>query len=165
MVRLTYTISEDEFMHAARVLWAYRGIGDRGNWVLAALSAVAGAALLGYGFQTGWIWLGAAALFAGMTLLRNALWRRAYPRLVKYTAPITASFTASEVETTSAQGHTILPWSTFRRYAETPDYFFLFLNRRDFSIIPKSAAPDPLQIEALRELITANLPRAKMRWT
>jgi len=165
MITLTYTISEDEFMRAARVLWSYQGIGDRGNLILAALCTLAGGALLVYGFQTGWIWVFAGALFVAITALRNLLWRRAYPKILKYKAPITAGFSDTEITTSSAEGHSTLPWTTFRKYAETPDYFFLFLDRRRFSILPKSALASDDDLEDLRELITTKLPRAKMRWT
>lgn len=165
MVTLTYSMSEAEFMRAARVLWSYEGIGDRGNWILAVVCAVAGIALLAYGFGTGWIWLGATALLVVITLSRNIFWRRGYPKIIKYTAPITTSFSPETIETQSAEGHSILPWTTFRKYAETPDYFFLFLGRRRFSILPKSAIKNDLDLETLRETITAKLPRAKMRWT
>lgn len=165
MVTLTYSISNDEFMRAARVVWSYQGIGDRGNIALAILCVIAGALMLGYQLWTGWIWIGAGGLFATITVARNAIWQRAYPKMVKYTAPITATLCDTAVETTSAEGHSRLPWTKFRTYAETPDYFFLFLDRRRFSILPKSALSDDLEIDALRELITANLPRAKMRWT
>ncbi|PTX56511.1 YcxB-like protein [Litoreibacter ponti] len=164
-ITLTYSFTEDEFMRAARVLWSYRGIGDVGNWVLVGLSLIAGPALLLNGLWTGWLFLGAAAIFATITWARNRIWRRAFPKMVKYTAPITATFSPDGVHTVSAQGESTLPWKKFQSYAETPNYVFLFLSRRDFSVIPKSAAQDPMQIEELRDLMAANLPRAKMRWT
>lgn len=165
MITLTYQIDEAEFMHAARAYWSYSGIGDRGNWLLAGLSLLAGGMIVAYGIGVGWIWIGAAAIFAGLTVLRNFLWRRGYHRMTKYSAPITASFAAELVQTRSAEGQSDLPWSTFTKYAETPEYFFLKLPRRGLSIIPKRACKDDLELDALRELITANLPRLKMRWT
>ncbi|SFR53896.1 YcxB family protein [Litoreibacter janthinus] len=165
MITLTYHIDEQEFMRAARAYWSYRGIGDRGNWILAALSLLAGINLLVWDLNVGWIWVGAAALFAVITMIRNALWRRGYRKMIKYTAPITASFTRDVVETTSAEGTSTLPWTTFTKYAETPEFFFLTLPRRGLSIIPKRATKDDWELETLRDMITANLPRAKMRWT
>ena len=109
--------------------------------------------------------IGVAAIFAGLTVLRNLLWRRGYHRMAKYSAPITASFLPDEVHTNSAQGASKLPWSTFTKYVETPEYFYLLMPRRGLSIIPKRACKDDWEVEALRDLITAKLPRAKMRWT
>jgi len=165
MTNLTYQINEPEFMHAARALWSYRGIGDLGNWLLTAISLLSGAGLVIWGLGVGWVWIGAAGVFATITLLRNFLWRRGYRRMVKYTAPITASFTPDEVQTSSAEGQSHVPWRTFTKYAETPDYFFLLLPRRGLLIIPKRACKDDWEVETLRNMITANLPRAKMRWT
>ena len=165
MITLTYDIEEAEFMDAARALWSYRGIGDVGNWILAAISLFSGLSLIYWGLDIGWIWVGAAALFVAITLLRNFLWRRAYRRMTKYTAPITASFTREEVQTSSAEGQSKLPWTAFKKYAETPDYFFLLMPPRGLSIIPKRAVKDDWELETLRDMITGNLPRAKMRWT
>ena len=165
MTTLTYQIDEAEFMHAARAYWSYRGIGDRGSWLLAAFSALAGLGLVFWGIGVGWVWVCAAFVFVAITLLRNVLWRLGYRRMVKYSAPINASFSSDSVRTDSAEGHSNLPWSTFTKYAETPDYFFLMLPRRGLSIIPKNACKDDWEVETLRDLITANLPRAKMRWT
>lgn len=165
MVTLTYSISETDFMRAARVLWSYQAIGDRGNWILTGICATAGLALLGSNYWTGWIWIGAAGMLMAITLLRNHLWRRGYQKMVKYTAPITATFSQDSIETHSAEGSSTLPWSTFQKYAETPDYFFVFMGWRSFSILPKSAIANEQDLDTLRDLIAANLPRAKMRWT
>ena len=165
MITLTYHIDEAEFMHAARALWSYRGIGDLGNWALTAVSLIVGAGLLIWGYGVGWVWIGASFVFPTITLLRNCLWRRAYRKMIKYSTAITAIFTSTEVQTNSAEGQSQLPWTTFTKYAETPDYFFLLLPRRGLSIIPKRACKDDWEVETLRDTITANLPRAKMRWT
>lgn len=163
-VTVTYTLSEAQFMHAARVLWSYRGIGDRGNAVCAIIAAAVGPALLLYGFATGWLFIAAAGLFVAMTLARNLLWRRSYRKMVKYTAPITATLTKDTVETRSAEGHATLPWTSFNAYAETRDHLFLFLGWRGLSIIPKPAFQTDLELEQARLYFT-QLPRKKMRWT
>ncbi|MEP3345461.1 MAG: YcxB family protein [Litoreibacter sp.] len=165
MTHLTYHIDEPEFMHAARAYWSYRGIGDLGNWLLAAIALTSGTGLVYWGLGVGWVWIGAAVIFAVMTIMRNVLWRRGYRKMVKYTAPINVTFSHDMVETQSAQGQSALPWTTFKKYVETPDYFFLTLPKRGLSIIPKRACKDEWELDTLRELITAKLPRAKMRWT
>lgn len=163
-VTVTYSLSEDDFMRAARALWSYRGIGDRGNWLLAIAAMAVGPLLLVNGFGTGWLFIGAAALFAAMTVARNLIWRRAYGRMIKYTAPITAGFSQDLVETHSAEGQSSLQWSSFSHYAETPVFFFLFMGRRGLSIIPKSAFATDEGLEQTRLYMT-QLPRKKMRWT
>ncbi len=163
---LTYSLSEAQFMQAARVLWSYRAIGDRGNWVVVILCLCVGPVLLLNEVSTGWLFIAVAVFFAVLTWIRTVLWRRAYGRMVKYTAPITATFAPDHVTTNSAEGDSTLPWSFFKSYAETPDYVFLFGPKRTLSIIPKSALPVPEDIETLRDFITAaHLPRKKMRWT
>ncbi|WP_299301872.1 YcxB family protein [uncultured Litoreibacter sp.] len=163
-ITITYSLSEDAFMRAARALWSYRGIGDRGNWLLAIAAAAVGPVLLLNGFGTGWLFIATAVIFLALTALRNVLWRRAYRKMVKYTAPITATFTADTVETRSAEGHSTLPWTSFGQYAETPVFYFLFMGRRGLSIIPKSAFATDEELEQTRIWMT-QLPRKKMRWT
>lgn len=164
-VTITYSLSEDDFMRAARALWSYRSIGDRGNLVVAILAMAAGPALLINGFGTGWLFIGAAALFVCLTALRNLLWRRAYRQMMKYTAPITASFAPETVSVSSAEGDNTLPWSSFKDYAETPQYYFLFIGWRGLSIIPKSAFNSDEDNEQTRLYMTTHLKRRKMRWT
>lgn len=152
-------------MQAARALWSYRGIGDRGNLILIIATLAIGPALLIYGVATGWLFIASAALLAGLTVARNVIWRRAYPKMVKYTAPITATFTPDTVSVASAEGENTLPWSSFKNYAETPAFYFLFMGRRGLSIIPKTAFASDLDNEQTRIYIAANLKRKKMRWT
>ncbi|WP_298257078.1 YcxB family protein [uncultured Litoreibacter sp.] len=165
MITLSYSIDEPEFMRAARAYWSYSGIGDRGNVLLAVGLVLMGGALVLWDVPTGWIWIGGAVLLGAMTIARNLLWQRGYRKMVKYRAPITASFMPEMIEVQSAEGESTLPWATFKKYIETPEYFFITMPRRGLSIIPKRACKDDLEIEALRDMITANLPRAKMRWT
>ena len=163
---LTYSLSETQFMQAARVLWSYRAIGDGGNWIITILCLCAGPVLLVNGVTTGWLFIAVAMFFATLTWARSLIWRRAYRHMVKYTAPISATFARDQITTRSAEGDSTLPWSFFKSYAETPDYLFLFGPNRTLSIIPKSALPVPEDIETLRDFITAaHLPRKKMRWT
>ena len=163
---LTYRLSETQFMHAAGVLWAYRAIGDKGNWITVILCLAAGPVLLLNGVATGWLFIAVAAFFFVLTWARRMIWRRAYRRMVKYTGPITAVFEEGQVTTRSEEGENTLPLTHFKSYAETPEYLFLFGPKRALSIIPKSALPTPEDIELLRDFITAvHLPRKKMRWT
>ncbi len=164
VITITYTLSEAQFMHAARVLWSYRGIGDRGNLLLAIFAAAVGPVLLVYGFGTGWLFIAAAVLFVVLTAFRNLIWRSAYRKMVKYTGPITATLSKDTVETRSAEGQSKLPWSAFNRYAETPDFVFLFIGWRGLSIIPRSAFASEEDGEQAR-LFYTQLPRKKMRWT
>lgn len=162
---IRYTLSEAQFMHAAGALWSYEAIGTKGNLILAILAAAAGPTLLIYGQPLGWLCLAMAAFFVILTWARSYIWRRAYRKMEKYSAPITASFGPDHVSVDSAQGASELPWDYFKSYAETPDYIFLFAPRRGLSIIPKTAFETEDQLDQTRSHIEANLPRKKMRWT
>lgn len=164
MITLTYSLSQDAFIAAARDVWTHDAIGDRGNWILAALTFAVGATLLFFDFATGWIWLVASALLVGFTLLRPVLWRRGFANSVKYSAPITATFDADTIKTTSAEGKGTLSWDAFHSFLETPEFFLLFVGRRNFSVLPKSAIATPQDVDTLRSLIIANLPLKKRRW-
>ena len=165
VITVTYTVSEAQFMHASRALWSYEAIGDTGNYILAGLTTTTGIACLIYGQTAGWAFLAIAAFLIVLTVARNVVWRRAYRKMEKYTAPITANLTADTVSTRSAQGSSDLPWSHFKAYAETPDYIFLTAPKRGLSIIPKSAFDSNDDLDQTRSFIVSNLPRKKMRWT
>lgn len=162
---IRYTMSEAQFMQAAGALWSYEAIGVKGNLILAILAVGAGPVLLIYGQPLGWLCLAIAAFFVILTWGRSYIWRRAYRKMEKYTAPITASFSAERVSVDSAQGASDLPWDYFKSYAETPDYVFLFAPKRGLSIIPKTAFETVDILDQTRSHIAANLPRKKMRWT
>ena len=164
-VTVTYSLSEEAFIHAARALWSYRGIGDRGNWLTTIIALAVGPVLLTNGLAAGWLFIAAGAIFVVLTLLRNLLWRRAYRKMAKYTAPITAVFGPDTVHVSSAEGDNTLPWSSFKNYAETPDYYFLFMGWRGLSIIPKTAFESDEDNEQTRLYMTTHLKRRKMRWT
>ncbi|MEM9582459.1 MAG: YcxB family protein [Pseudomonadota bacterium] len=164
-IALTYSLSETEFMRAARVLWSYEAIGDRGNMVVAIFCTAIGPVLLLIGQPTGWLFLCAAVFFCVLTWARNVIWRKAYRRMEKYRAPISVRLNDGVVSTQSAQGSADLPWTFFNSYAETPDYFFLTAPKRSLSIIPKSAFVTEEDIDQARTYIAAHLPRKKMRWT
>ncbi len=164
-ISVTYSLSENDFMHAARALWSYEAIGDTGNVIIAIVCATVGPLLLIYGQQLGWLVLAIAVFFLGLTWARNVIWRRSYRKMEKYTAPITAAFSDTSVAVNSAQGSSDLPWSYFKTYAETPDYFFLTAPKRGLSIIPKSAFATEETLDQTRAYMAANLPRKKMRWT
>lgn len=152
-------------MHAARVLWSYEAIGDRGNLIIAIVCCAIWPVLLVMGYKTGWLFLVVSMFFALLTVARNVIWRRAYRQMDKYSGPITAEFREDSVSTVSQQGNSDLPWSFFKSYAETPDYLYLTAPRRSLSIIPKSAFASDEELDQVRSYIVAQLPRKKMRWT
>ena len=153
-------------MAACHILWQYRSIGQFGNFVAAACTVLSGFVLvvLGMAGPLGYIFVGAGALFAVMTLLRDVMWRRYYRGLVKYTDWITATVSAEGVGVVSVEAKNLLPWSTFSTMLRTEDYLFIILNQRQFSIIPMAAFQNSGVERDFESIVSYHLPLLKRRY-
>lgn len=163
---VTYEIDEACFMRACQALWAHRGIGQFGNYVVAGVVGLCGAIL---------VWLRAIdlvayLLFSGlllfivMTLLRGLIWRRYYRRLDKYRTPITTTIVAGQMQVTLRQVTYPVAWSTFRSYLQTREFLILIGNQRAFSMIPCAAFDSPKLAADFECELAAHLPCMKKRY-
>jgi hypothetical protein len=66
-------------------------------------------------------------------------------------------FFADQVRVENQDGHSLLPWRACKKVRESKNYFFLFLSRRNFYILPKRAFVSPEGMEKLRALCRDNL--------
>lgn len=162
-IRVTYSLSEAQFLQASAALWDHRAIGDRGNWALVAAVGVLGLLLLWWGAILGWGALGVAVLVTALTLSRRFFWRSAYQLADKYKQPISVVFTHEEIQTTTWVKSGAVPWSTFRTYLETEDYLLLLIDSKRFSILP-TAAFEEGDLERLRGHLGHHLEVEKKRW-
>ncbi len=166
-VTVTYSLTADQFIAACNALWSDQAIGTKGNQRMATTLAVAtGVSWVYVPVATFFLAL-ATAFFASASLLRNCLWRRHYSTLVKYSGPITATFSGDAVDFHSAEGTHTQTWAIFNGYTYTADYIFLHVSlqkaRGQFSIIPKSALSTPDDLAGLLTLISARLPKRAKR--
>lgn len=162
-LRVTYTLSQDQFLQASAALWAHRAIGDRGNWALVIAIALLGGVLLWWGAVLGWGALLVSALVAALTLSRRFFWRSAYQLADKYKQPITVVFTDQEIQTTTWIKAGAVPYSTFKTYLETEHFLLLLIDTKRFSILPKGAFEEG-DLSHLRAHLAHHLEPEPKRW-
>jgi YcxB-like protein len=167
-VKVAYGLTVEQFMAACNALWSHRAIGKNGNWIISVALGFATAFSVMFSPFAALFFATAALFFAVATPLRNQIWRRHYGTLVKYTGPITATFSPDAIDFQSAEGAFSQPWQVFNAYTETADYIFLHVGlskaRGQFSIIPKSALPSSDDLTALMALLSAHLTKRAKRW-
>lgn len=153
-------------MQACHALWAYRGVGRIGNYVVAVFVMLCGGFLIWQGVPGPWAWLLflGAAVFVLMDMTRNRLWRRHYRSLAKYRAPLTATLCDDQVQVDGAEGKNQLPWSHFRSFLRTDTFLFLIIDQRQFSIIPLDAFDTPQQANAFEAVLIDHLKRVPRRY-
>ena len=52
------------------------------------------------------------------------------------------------------------PWSSLKKYMESPDFFHLYFDSRTFLLVPKDACRDSDEVHALRLLIGSKVSKA-----
>jgi hypothetical protein len=163
---VTFSLNENEFLRAAQVLWAYRAIGSTANHVIGGIVAVIGAALIWRDVPgwAPWVLLLLGGAISQLSLVRDRLWRRYYRKALKYTAPIKVTFDDAGIDVASAEATGLVPWSTFTAHLVTPDYIFLIIDARGFSVIPRAAFADVTQRAAVEDLIGRRLKRLPRRY-
>lgn len=62
------------------------------------------------------------------------------------------------IETTGATFHSTLKWESITRYANTKDYFYLYLNSMQGYVIPKRIISPKSEIEQLDKFLTEKIP-------
>jgi hypothetical protein len=164
-VTATYELSEDAFMRGADQLWAHRAMGRRGNYVVAALIVVLALALLWQNVPGWWGWglLSGAAVFVGLDIARDRMWRRAFRKSPKYQAPITAILSDTGVGVRSAEGENVVPWAQFQTFVITRDFMILNVDQRSFSLIPRTAFETPSDHAQAEVLLKTHLKPLKAR--
>jgi hypothetical protein len=164
-VTTTYKLTEQDFMNGCGQLWAHRAMGRTGNYVVAGLVVALGLMLLWQGVPGWWGWglLIGAAVFIGLDISRDQIWRRYYRGAAKYQDEITATLSEDGVAVRSAEGANDLPWSHFKNYVMTRDYIVLLLDQRSFSLIPRTSFATHADHANAEVLFTANLKPLKAR--
>ena len=162
-VRITYALSQEQFLQASAELWSHRAIGEKGNWILVGSVGLFGALLIWQDAILGWGPLVLALLVGGLTYSRRFFWRSAYQLADKYKQAISVEFNDEEIETTTWIKTGSVPYSTFKTYLETEHFILLLIDSKRFSILPKSAFEEG-DLERLQGQLAAHLEPERKRW-
>ncbi len=159
-IAITYRLTLQEFMAACHAHWNAHKQGARANSILSVIGIIVGAALLPFH------WIGALLIFICLVLIalvigRSIIWRHAFLDHKKFTAPISLIFGDETIHVDSLDGTSDLKWSVYCGYLETPEYILLYMTRRTFSVIPKSAFANANQVRDFINLVGSKLPPIK----
>lgn len=90
-----------------------------------------------------------------------------YPRLVARNSPglgieIEGTVSVDGIASRSALGKHETAWAGYAGTLESTNHFLLYLGRHVFNPFPKRAFADPQDVDRLRDLIRAHVPKAKL---
>ncbi len=159
-IEITYRLTLQEFMAACHAHWNSHKQGARANSILGIIGIIVGAALLPFH------WVGALLIFICFVLIamvigRSIIWRRAFLDHKKFTAPISLVFGDETIHIETIDGTSDLNWSFYSGYLETPEQILLYMTRRTFSVIPKSAFTNANQVRDFMSLVGSRIPSKK----
>lgn len=157
---ITYRLTLPEFMTACNAHWSIHKQGSRTNAILGVIAIAVGLALWPF---SSW---SAFFLVLGLVLLllvigRSILWRRAFQDAKKFAGDISVTFGDEKIHVDTTDGVSDFNWSIYNGYLDTPEYVLLYLTRRSFSVIPKSAFANANSQREFMSLVDSKLPRVR----
>jgi YcxB-like protein len=165
VVSATCSVSERDFVSAHYVHLRPRPLLKTSGWFLLLFLA---AGLLVAAFRVGhsgssyppFLALVAAATYLALVFLVWRPWRlrRLYRQHAHPGRPFDFSAGSSAVELRSERGHTVIPWTDFRKWKEGKRVILLYHNDALFNIIPKACLTEE-QLQVLREILAGSLRR------
>jgi hypothetical protein len=158
-ITIRYRLTETEFMRACGAHWATLGLGTRSNVITGLLIAVLGLAMLSFLFWLALILAAVGAALVIITGVRSYLWHKSFRDAKKYNTDILVVIKEDSVHVESAEGKSDLNWGFFSWYLDTPDYVLLYMTKRSFSVIPKSAFQDAQGRQAFVDIVKSKLEK------
>jgi len=131
------------------------------NLVIGVFATVLGLALLYFTFLLALILAVVGGLLLFLTWLRYFLWRRAFREAKRFNDDIAITMNDDSLHVESAEGKSDLKWGFYTWYLDTPEHVLLYMTKRNFSVIPKSAFQDDAQIQGFMNLVRSKLGKIK----
>jgi hypothetical protein len=131
------------------------------NLVASTVAIVVGLALLFFVSWVAVILVAVGGLLLLITWLRSFLWRRAFREAKKYNDDIAVVINDDNVHVESAEGKSDINWGFFSWYIDTPEHVLLYMTKRNFSVIPKSAFKDEQSVQSFVELVRSKLMKIR----
>jgi len=160
-ITIRYRLNEPEFMRACGAHWASLRLGTLHNVITGLLIVLLGVGMLSFLFWLALILAVVGGVLILMTGVRSLLWRKAFRDAKKYNKDISVIIKEDSVHVESAEGKSDLNWGFFSWYLDTPDYVLLYMTRRSFSVIPKSAFRDARDLQAFVDIVKSKLEKIK----
>jgi hypothetical protein len=153
-------MDESEFMRACGAHWSAHRQGTMSNVITGLVCVALGLAML----ITFWLALFLAAAGGALILItgvRSLLWRKAFRDAKKYTGHISVIIKEDSIHVESTEGKSDLNWGFFTWYLDTPNHILLYMTKRSFSVIPKSAFQDEQRIQGFVVLVKSKLEKIR----
>lgn len=160
-ITIRYRLTEPEFMRACGAHWSTLRQGTRSNVITGLLIVILGLAMLSFFFWMALILTTVAGALILITGVRSLLWRKAFRDAKKYNRDILVVIKEDIVHVESAEGKSDLNWGFFSWYLDTPDYVLLYMTKRNFSVIPKSAFQDAQGLHAFVDIVKSKLEKIR----
>ena len=160
-ITIRYRMTEPAFMKACNAHWSAHRQGTMSNVVASGVAIVLGLALLCSMFWIAIFLAAVGGLLLMITWLRSIIWRKAFRGAKKYNDDISVVITDDSVHVESAEGKSDLNWAFFSWYLDTPEHVLLYMTKRSFSVIPKSAFHDAAQVQSFIGLVDSNLNKIR----
>ena len=162
-ISITYRLSMTDFMRACEAHWRAQRLGTTSNAITSALSLSVGISLW---LLFNWFWLALILVISGAMLLgligiRQMLWRKAFRDARKYQGDISLSFSDKGVRVETLEGTSDLNWGFYSWFLDAPEHILLYMSKKTFSVIPKSAFNGSQTEDEFRHLVMSKLPVIK----
>jgi hypothetical protein len=164
-IEISYTLTQSEFMAAAEAHWKAQGVGTASSVFVGLGVALLGGLIVVPFPWFGWVFLILGAILLTLSGARWWIWCRAFKEARKYTEAIHVVFAEEGIHVDSAEGTSDLNWTFYSSYLDVPDHVLLYMTKRAFSVIPKSAFGGEEDLREFLRLVELRLePRGKKRW-
>ncbi len=158
---IRFRLTEAEFIKACNAHWSAHHQGTLSNAICGTAAFVLGVALLFFIFWPALILMAAGGILLSMIGLRTFLWRRAFRDAKKYTQDISVVINDDFIHVETAEGKSDLNWNFFTWYLDTTEHVLLYVTKRNFSVIPKSAFQDNERVQTFVDLVKAKLKKIR----
>lgn len=160
-IAIRYRMTEPSFMKACNAHWSAHRQSTMSNVVASAVAIALGLALLFPMFCLGLILATVGGLLLLITGVRSVIWRRAFRGAKKYNDEISVIINDDSVHIESAEGKSDLNWGFFSWYLDTPEHVLLYMTKRSFSAIPKSAFQEARHVQSFIGLVESKLDKIR----
>jgi len=154
-------MTEPEFMRACNAHWSAHHHSTASNLVISATAIILGSALLLFTFWLALILAIAGGMLLFLTWFRYFVWRRAFRESKRFNDDIAIAVDNESIHIESAEGKSDLKWGFYTWYLDTPEHVLLYMTKRSFSVIPKSAFKDEQHTQGFVDLVRSKLKRIK----
>ena len=159
-IEISYSLTQSEFMAAAEAHWKAQRVGTVSSVFVGLGAGLLGGLIVMPFPWFGWVFLVLGAILLTLSGARWRIWSKAFKEARKYTEAIHVIFTEEGIHVDGAEGPSDLNWTFYSSYLDVPDHVLLYMTKRAFSVIPKSAFRGEEGVREFLDLVESKLELA-----